>query len=132
MVAEKSGELVEDLAVGEHQMYTFGRSLTCDFTLEHPSASRQHAVLVHHENGGIYIVDLKSSHGTFVNDKLLTPFEACRLREHGVVRFGASTRTYTLALKPAITHAPSLQEEDEIAEVGNKRAFEPPMHTKKW
>lgn len=50
---------MDEYAVGEHSMYTFGRSLTCDFQLEHPSASRQHAVLVHHENGGLYIIDLK-------------------------------------------------------------------------
>lgn len=37
--------------MGEHPMYMFGRSLTCDFQIEHPSASRQHAVLVHAQDG---------------------------------------------------------------------------------
>eukprot|EP00967_Tisochrysis_lutea_P006642 scaffold7906_cov30-Tisochrysis_lutea.AAC.3 len=42
---------VDTLDIGEHPMYMFGRSLTCDFQLEHPSASRQHAVLVHGQDG---------------------------------------------------------------------------------
>ena len=44
LVVEKNGDEVETLPVGEHTMYTFGRSLTCDFPIEHPSASRNHGV----------------------------------------------------------------------------------------
>jgi hypothetical protein len=131
------GEVVEDLPVGEHPMYTFGRSLTCDFQLEHPSASRQHAVLVHHENGGLYAIDLKSSHGTAVNEKPIKPHEACRVREGAVIRFGASSRTYRLSLK-AVKGGGSAWEEEEAEEAedepaaGSKRPFAPPMHKKKW
>ena len=93
---EKGGEKVETLQVGEHEMYTFGRSLTCDFPLEHPSISRNHAVICHHENGGIYAIDLKSSHGTQINGKPLHPFEAVLLREGAALSFGASSRVYRL------------------------------------
>lgn len=54
------------------------------------------AALVHHENGGIYVIDLKSSHCTAINAKPLRPFEAALLREGASVSFGASSRTYRL------------------------------------
>jgi len=105
LVVEKAGQLVETLAVGVHSMYTFGRSLTCDFPIEHPSASRNHAALVHHQNGGLYVIDLKSSHGTLVNGKPIRPFEACLLREGAMLSFGASSRTHRLEGCPAPSNA---------------------------
>ena len=99
---EKAGVAIETLAVGEHAMYTFGRSLTCDFQIEHPSASRMHAALCHHERGGLYMIDLKSAHHVFVDGKPLRPYEACLLREGACVVFGASSRTYRVGgLAPA-------------------------------
>ena len=56
---------------------------------------------MHHANGGVYVVDLKSSHGTHVNGKRLAPYQATLLRAGGVLAFGASSRTYTLDGVPA-------------------------------
>lgn len=107
----KGAESVETLPVGEHDMYTFGRSLTCDFPLEHASISRNHAALVHHENGGLYVIDLKSSHGTQVNGRPTRPFEATLLRDGSVLTFGASSRTYTLQGVPP--PAPAAADDDD-------------------
>ena len=96
LVVEKGGEELESLDIGEHPLYTFGRALTCDVQLDHPSISRQHACVVHHENGGLYVIDLKSSHATFINGKPLRPFEATLLREGASITFGASSRSYRL------------------------------------
>jgi len=133
LVVAKGGEVVDELEVGEHEMYTFGRSLTCDFQLEHPSASRQHAALVHHENGGVYLIDLKASHGTAVNGKPLKPFEAYLLREGAEVTFGASTRSYKLVGIPTAASSSWKDANDEEAHAsGSKRPYQPPMHPKKW
>ena len=117
---EKGGETVESLEVGEHEMYTFGRSLTCDFPLEHRSLSRQHAALVHHENGGLYVIDLKSSHGTHVNGKQIAPFEATLLRNDATLAFGASSRAYVVqgvtAPPPAATAGASSSDGATVAE----------------
>ena len=104
---EKNGETVEVLPVGEHALYNFGRSLTCDFPLEHASISRNHAALVHHWNGGLYAIDLKSSHGTAVNGTPLKPFEACLLKDGALLTFGASSRTYRLGGLNAAPPLPS-------------------------
>ena len=92
----KGADELESLPIGDHMMYTFGRSLTCDFQLDHPSISRQHAALVHHENGGLYVIDLKSSHTTSVNGKPIKPYEATLLKNGSSVSFGASSRSYRL------------------------------------
>ena len=109
----KGSEVIESLPVGEHDMYTFGRSLTCDFPLEHASISRNHAALCHHENGGLYVIDLKSSHGTQVNGRALKPFEATLLRAGSVVGFGASSRTYTLRGVPPPPREADPESDDE-------------------
>jgi len=48
--------------------YVFGRNPeVADLPENHPSVSRQHAALVHAPDG-LYVIDLKSLHGTFIND----------------------------------------------------------------
>ena len=53
-----------------------------------------HAALVPHQNGGLYLIDLKSSHHTFVDSKPLRPYQACLLTNGAAIVFGASSRTY--------------------------------------
>ncbi|MBN2384723.1 FHA domain-containing protein [bacterium] len=47
-----------------------GRSAETDIQIPSPAVSRVHAEILH-ENGAFYIVDLESSNGTFVNDKMV-------------------------------------------------------------
>ena len=102
--------------------------LTCDFPLEHPSLSRNHAALCHHENGGIYVIDLKSSHGTKVNRRALKPFEATLVREGSVVEFGASSRTYTLrGVPPPPREADADSDDEGGASSSSARVLEGPM-----
>ena len=41
--------------------------------LEHPSISRAHAAFVHHRNGGLWLADLGSTHGTKLNKRPVLP-----------------------------------------------------------
>ena len=118
LVVAKGSEQMERLPIGDHPMYTFGRSLTCDFQLEHPSVSRQHAALVHHQNGGVYVIDLKSSHTTAVNGRPLKPYEATLLREGAHITFGASSRSYRLE---GGAPAPEAAAEEETSASGGKQ-----------
>lgn len=43
-----------------------------------------------------YLIDLKSTHGTFLNHKKIDDSRYIELMEKDVVRFGASTREYVL------------------------------------
>ncbi|EOD32635.1 hypothetical protein EMIHUDRAFT_456015 [Emiliania huxleyi CCMP1516] len=108
------GEELDSLPIGEHAVYTFGRSLTCDVQLEHASASRVHAALVHAQetaglaappaglaappDGGLYLLDMNSSHGSFVDGAKLKPCERCGpLRDGSEISLGASSRRYVAA-----------------------------------
>lgn len=134
---EREGEELEQLSVGSESMYVFGRSLTCDFQLEHASASRQHAALVHHHNGGMYLIDLKSSHGSLLNGKPLKPHEAVRLHDGATIAFGASKRAYMVRIdsERAAAAAPSTDSAgpktrlEAYVDRGEKRTA---VHPKKW
>ena len=82
----------------------------CDIPVEHPSASKQHAVIqfrfVEKRNefgdkvGRVkpYIIDLESGNGTFVNDGEIDNGRYVELQDGDVVKFGHSRREYVLQL----------------------------------
>jgi len=76
---------------GRHKNYA-------DVILQHPSISRQHAVILHGKSGNMYVMDLSSSHGTFVNKRKLEGEQREPLSEGDVIRFGASSREYVVRL----------------------------------
>lgn len=91
--------------------FVFGRAEDCTTVLEHPSISRYHAALVHcaaKEAGGVFekvkddakeirglvLVDLHSSHGTFLNKSQLTPGLVVLVYDNDIISFGGSSRQY--------------------------------------
>jgi hypothetical protein len=77
----KSGTLVEERSITDKPFITFGRSPTADVLLEHPSASRLHAVLQFRgEDGKAFLYDCGSTHGTFINKQRLKPQAMAPLR----------------------------------------------------
>uniref|UniRef100_A0A6A7G6Y3 Peptidyl-prolyl cis-trans isomerase n=1 Tax=Hirondellea gigas TaxID=1518452 RepID=A0A6A7G6Y3_9CRUS len=97
----KNGSVIDKVRDVSQQICTvFGRNVKlCDVILQHPSISRQHASILHGSSGNMYIIDLGSSHGTFINKKRLDAKRRQVLRDHDKIRFGASTRTYVVVLK---------------------------------
>ncbi|KAJ4975747.1 hypothetical protein NE237_000853 [Protea cynaroides] len=81
----------------DKRRHIFGRQFPmCDFVLDHQSVSRQHAAVVPHKNGSIYVIDLGSAHGTFVANERLTKDNPVELEVGQSLRFAASTRSYVL------------------------------------
>ncbi|KAK0596957.1 hypothetical protein LWI29_020514 [Acer saccharum] len=92
----KDGELLDRISL-DRRRHIFGRQFqTCDFVLDHQSVSRQHAVVIPHKNGSIFVIDLGSAHGTFVANERLTKDTPVELEVGQSLRFAASTRTYIL------------------------------------
>ncbi|KAM4101602.1 hypothetical protein ACB094_05G155900 [Castanea mollissima] len=60
------------------------------------SVSRQHAAVIPHKNGSIYVIDLGSAHGAFVANERLTKDSPVELEVGQSLRFAASTRIYIL------------------------------------
>jgi ABC-type multidrug transport system ATPase subunit len=77
-----------------------GRNEACDVILNHPQVSSMHARL-ERSNGQIYIEDLRSSNGTYVNDKLvhrtqLSPGESILIMPYMLLFTGEFLNIYTL------------------------------------
>ncbi|KAL6961098.1 hypothetical protein U1Q18_038863 [Sarracenia purpurea var. burkii] len=112
----KEGSIIDQLDVYEKGAYMFGRVDLCDFILEHPTISRFHAVLQFKRNGGAYIYDLGSTHGTFVNKNQVKPKIYAQLHVGDVIRFGHSSRLYIFQgpseLMPPLVVWPVLKESD--------------------
>ena len=68
----------------------------CDVPLDHPSTSRQHAVFQFRGDEALYVYDLGSAQGTFVNKTQIPAREHYELHVGDVVKFAASTRLYII------------------------------------
>ncbi|XP_026144051.1 nuclear inhibitor of protein phosphatase 1 isoform X1 [Carassius auratus] len=98
----KGDKLIEKLIIDEKKFYLFGRNPDlCDFTIDHQSCSRVHAALVYHRHlKRVFLMDLSSTHGTFLGRIRLEPHKPQQVPIDSTMSFGASTRVYTLREKP--------------------------------
>ncbi|NP_957494.1 protein phosphatase 1, regulatory subunit 8b isoform X1 [Danio rerio] len=98
----KGDKLVEKLIIDEKKFYLFGRNPDiCDFTIDHQSCSRVHAALVYHRHlKRLFLIDLNSTHGTFLGHIRLEPHKPQQVPIDSTMSFGASTRVYTIREKP--------------------------------
>ncbi|KAH8328886.1 hypothetical protein KR074_009893, partial [Drosophila pseudoananassae] len=102
----KDEKLVQKLMVDEKRCYLFGRnSQMNDFCIDHASCSRVHAAFVYHKHLNIaYLVDLGSTHGTFIGTLRLEAHKPTQLQINSTFHFGASTRNYILRERPSGHH----------------------------
>ncbi len=77
--------------------FELGRTRDAEIFLRDPEASRRHA-RVESQNGVVYIEDLKSSNGTFLNGRRAT--EAIEIREGDAIDVGR-TRLVVISVRPA-------------------------------
>lgn len=80
--------------------YLIGNSNSvCDMTMIHPSISRVHLAVVHHQKGAVCICDINSSNGVFLNGRRIAPAGSyVPINEGDKIRLGASSRTLILRL----------------------------------
>lgn len=109
----KGSEIVETIELSLRSCWLVGRELAVvDMPAEHPSVSKQHAVLqfryIEKKNefgdrlGRVrpYLIDLESVNGTMLNKELVPSSRYLELRDKDMVQFGHSTREYVLMLSP--------------------------------
>ncbi|CAD7012177.1 nuclear inhibitor of protein phosphatase 1 [Ceratitis capitata] len=109
----KEDKLVQKLMVDEKRCYLFGRnSQMNDFCIDHASCSRVHSAFVYHKHLNIaYLVDLGSTHGTFIGTLRLEPHKPTQLQINSTFHFGASTRRYILRERPSAGQRNSIMED---------------------
>ncbi|KAH9169027.1 smad nuclear interacting protein 1 [Lactarius sanguifluus] len=105
----KGEEQLELLHIQRQSAYLIGRDRTvADIPLEHPSCSKQHAVIQYRlvqqkdEFGGSkavikpFVIDLESTNGTHVNGGAIPTSRYYELKASDVLKFGTSNREYVL------------------------------------
>ncbi|KAJ5293873.1 hypothetical protein N7508_008694 [Penicillium antarcticum] len=114
MYVFKGEDLLETVELLERSCWLVGRERTIvDFPLDHPSCSKQHAVLqfrfVEKKNefgdriGKVkpYLLDLESANGSSVNGETVPAGRYVEVMDKDVIRFGLSSREYVLMLPPS-------------------------------
>jgi nuclear inhibitor of protein phosphatase 1 len=98
----KDGKMIQKLMIDEKKCYFFGRNKQlCDFCIDHASSSRVHAALVWHKHlNRPFIIDLGSTHGTFIGTIRLESKKPQQVPIDSQIHFGASTRIYIIRERP--------------------------------
>ena len=109
----KDGDIVDTIDIGLRTCWLVGRdSAVVDLPAEHPSISKQHAVIQfrytekRNEFGDKigkvkpYIIDLESANGTILNEERIPDSRYLEIRNKDMVQFGHSSREYVFMLAP--------------------------------
>lgn len=108
----KGDDVIATLHVHRKSAFLIGRDkAVADILTEHPSCSKQHAVLQYRlyqkeTDDGLgyeqqvrpYIMDLNSTNSTFLNGEKIEGSRYIELKEKDVLKFGESTREYVLMI----------------------------------
>ena len=102
-------EIETPISVAHRSKYVFGRDRdVADIPTDHPSCSKQHAVLQFHSAGKTdvsrrderrrrgYLFDNGSTNKTKLNGKVIEAKKYYRLKGSDCVQFGSSTREYVI------------------------------------
>lgn len=82
----------------DKSVYTVGRHETADFQLQGELVSRIHAAVLQDVEGERYLVDLKSTHGTFLESKRLKAHEPVKWPEGQMASFGFGPKAVFMVL----------------------------------
>ncbi|KAL2129476.1 hypothetical protein VTI74DRAFT_7685 [Chaetomium olivicolor] len=109
----KGEDILDTIELGMRSCWLIGRDIAVvDLPAEHPSISKQHAVIQfrytekRNEYGDKigrvkpYLIDLESANGTVLNGKKVPESRYLELRNKDMIQFGSSTREYVIMLAP--------------------------------
>ncbi|KAK8050296.1 hypothetical protein PG994_012026 [Apiospora phragmitis] len=109
MFVFKGADIIDTIELSHRSCWLVGRELAVvDLIAEHPSISKQHAVIQfryqekRNEYGDKigkvkpYLLDLESANGTMLNSKKIPNSRYLELKDKDLVQFGQSTREYVL------------------------------------
>ena len=100
----KDGENLPTYRIYRQSKYIFGRDKDqCDIRLHHPTCSNIHAVLQYRLRDDSqrrhvypYLIDLGSSHGTYLNRRHIEANKYYKLQEGDIIQFGESSKEFIL------------------------------------
>lgn len=96
----KGDESLDSIPIYHQSAYLLGKDRAiADIPIDHPSCSKQHAVIQFRKVKGQvrpYIIDLESTNKTKLNDEPIEPRRYFELLEKDVLKFGYSSREYVV------------------------------------
>ncbi|GFR47805.1 hypothetical protein Agub_g9581 [Astrephomene gubernaculifera] len=129
--AFSGGQRILSLPIDTEPYYTLGRAADqVSIGLDHQSCSRVHAAIVHHSDGRIFLIDLQSTQGTFVDGRRIPPNKPVVLKDQTRIRFGELESEYVLRCESAAekrageapSEAPDSKRPATMADGGRVRA----------
>jgi pSer/pThr/pTyr-binding forkhead associated (FHA) protein len=92
-----------------------GRNENMSIVLENLLVSRCHAAILQHVSGRLYLVDLDSSHGTFIGKQRLCPLTPTIIPEGGLLRFGMYGNQFVIKRhEPLKIPVPNMEADDLV------------------
>ncbi|VDQ10917.1 unnamed protein product, partial [Trichobilharzia regenti] len=100
LYAFKGNQPLPILHIHRQSGFLIGRDRKiADIPMDHPSISKQHAVLQYRFVRGairLYVIDLDSANGTYLNNNRIESRRYYELLEKDVIKFGFSSREYVV------------------------------------
>ncbi|KAJ9528594.1 hypothetical protein QJQ45_020435 [Haematococcus lacustris] len=96
----QSPDSSETLAIDTKPWFTLGR-VNQDIDLHHQSCSRLHAALVHHTDGRLFVIDLQSAQGTFLDGKPVPAYKPTCLKDGATLTFAALPTRFIVTVESA-------------------------------
>lgn len=110
----KGNDIVDELPLYTQSCWLLGReAAVVDVHVEHPSASKQHAVIQFRHSVKVnefgektnivrpYLIDLESANGTSLNGEKIKDSRYYEIRDKDMVKIGLSEREYVFMLPPS-------------------------------
>lgn len=117
----KGDEALPQIYIHRQSAYLIGKDRkVADFPVDHPSCSKQHAAFQYRtvvtSTGKrkvlLYIIDLCSTNGTFLNGNKIEPSRYYELKEKDILKFGFSSREYVVLSEEMCKKSVPKEEED--------------------
>lgn len=121
----KGTEALPTLFIHRQSCFLIGRDRKiCDIPVDHPSCSKQHAVLQYRLVGyqrddgtkgkrvRPYVLDLESANGTYLNNQRIDSKKYIEVLEKDVIKFGYSSREYVMLHE----NSKDEEEDDDVLE----------------
>jgi hypothetical protein len=110
----REGVIVDNIDISKKEYYLIGRNKNlCDVYLNNMTVSRIHCVIQHKDDGGVYLYDLDSVYGTFINKRPIAKKTYVKLNVGDTFKLGQSNRMFIL------NGPEELQSQEEVNEISH-------------
>ena len=93
----KEGITIKSFSLSVKSYFIIGRNVNlCDITLSNPTISRTHCVLQYKNNEELFIYDLNSVYGTFINGEKILPMKYYKVKSGDIFKVGNSKKLFIL------------------------------------